>query len=193
MHSPARLIPQSSPLTPILATAHDIPDQPLAAVQAAHGRRWRERHGTILCFISPLCRQPEDLHARPVQARLYQRPAAPDPMAVAAVDELVGASGEATLGCVLPGREPGEEAWDIEISRSKTVSVPSKLVCFEGLRVICGLGFRRDRYQYEPIKYTYFGIMTCGSPMMHKHARAQKAYPPCASESGCSAMPPSNV
>jgi hypothetical protein len=69
-------------------------------------------------------------------------------VAVAAVDELVGASGEAALGCVLTGREPGEEAWDIEVSGSRRVSVPFELACFVGLRVICGLAFRwRDRYQ----------------------------------------------
>jgi hypothetical protein len=81
---------------------------------------------------------------------------------VAAVDELVGASGEAALGCVLSGREPGEEAWDVEVSRSRRVSVPFKSVCFEGLIVIlmrASIQMQRS-ISIRAIKYTYFGIMT---------------------------------
>jgi hypothetical protein len=37
-------------------------------------------------------------------------------MAVAAVDELVGPAGEAALWGILPGRQPGDEPWDIEVS-----------------------------------------------------------------------------
>lgn len=140
MRLPARLIPQPSPLTSILATAHDIPDQPFATVQAAYGRHWRERNGSSLCFIFSIRRKLEQLHAWPVQARLYQRPTPPDPVAVATVDELVGASREATLGCVLPSREPRNKTRDIEVSKLEGVSVPFKLVRFERLIVILGCG-----------------------------------------------------
>lgn len=39
--------------------------------------------------------------------------------------------------------------------------------------------------------YPYLGIMSSGWPRMHKHARAQNAYAPCASVPGLPEMPPS--
>jgi hypothetical protein len=54
---------------------------------------------------------------------LHERPAAADPVAVAAVDEFVGAAGEAALGGVLARREPGDEPRDVEVPEGGRLGV----------------------------------------------------------------------
>lgn len=97
-----RLIPQTAPLRLLLAASHNVPDQSLPAVQALlrGGRR-----------VGPLAPAP----AWPAQGGLDQRPAPPDPVAVAPVDELVCAAGEAALGGVLPRGEPRDQPRDVKI------------------------------------------------------------------------------
>lgn len=60
---------------------------------------------------------------RPGETRFDEWEATADPVAVAAVNELVGTAGEATLRGILAGRQPRDESWDVEISDSH-VRVP---------------------------------------------------------------------
>jgi hypothetical protein len=83
LHLLARFVAQSTAFGLVLAAAEDVPDQPLPAEQALFCRR-------------------EWIAAAAVEACLDQGEATADPVAVAAVNELVGAPGEAALGCVLP-------------------------------------------------------------------------------------------
>jgi hypothetical protein len=50
---------------------------------------------------------------RPGETRLDERPATPDPMAVATVDEFVCAARKPTLRGILPRREPRDEPWNV--------------------------------------------------------------------------------
>jgi hypothetical protein len=77
-------------------------------------------------------------------------PAAADPVAVASVDQLVGAAGEAGVGGFLPGGEPACQGFCVEMP----VVFRTKRLC---------------RWS------TYFGIMVTGSPRIDKHASPQKA------------------
>ena len=100
------LISEAAPLRLFLAAAKDIPDQALTAVQALFrsGKRgW--------ALAGP---------AGSVQGRLDQRPASPDPVAVAAVDKFVCASREATLRSILSRREPSEQLGDVKIPGRET-------------------------------------------------------------------------
>lgn len=85
-----RLIPQSTPLRLVLATGEDIPNQTLPAVQAL-GRRGQ----TVVLLVT---------RAGRVETKtcLDKGETSADPVAIAAVNQLVGASREPTLGCVLP-------------------------------------------------------------------------------------------
>jgi len=98
---PAGLVAQAAPLGLVLAAAQDVPQKPLATEEGSLARR---RLGT-----GGLGR------GGALQAGFDQRPAAADPVAVAAVDELVGATGEAALGGVLARRKPRDEPWNIEV------------------------------------------------------------------------------
>ena len=97
------LIPQAAPLRLLLAASHDVPDQPLPAVEAL------PRDGRRAGPVAPA-------RPRPAQGRLDQRPAPAHPVAVAPVDELVRAPGEAALRGVLPRGEPRDEPRDVEVS-----------------------------------------------------------------------------
>jgi hypothetical protein len=54
---------------------------------------------------------------RPMKASFYKWPAAADPVAVAAIHELVGTTTKSTLGSVLTRRQPRNQSWNVEISR----------------------------------------------------------------------------
>lgn len=98
INSLSRFIAQSAPFGLVLAAAEDIPDQAFPAEQAFW--RW----GQFTC------------RAAAVQAGLDQGKTPADPVAVAAVDKLVGAAREASLGCILPCRQPGDESWNVEVA-----------------------------------------------------------------------------
>jgi hypothetical protein len=57
---------------------------------------------------------------------LHQRPTASKPVAVAAIDQLVGSASEPTLGCVLPGREPGQQCIHVKKSRQCFLRISKK-------------------------------------------------------------------
>lgn len=102
-HLLAWLVSHAAALRHVLATTEDVPDQPVSTEKALVCL-----HGQVICGLGrwPL---------RPPQTGLDQGPAPAYPVAVAAVDELVGATGKATLGCVLAGREPRDKSRDIKI------------------------------------------------------------------------------
>lgn len=105
-------IAQTAPFGLVLAAAEDIPDQAFPAEQALFC--WRQ---TAARFGAGGCRGRHVVvptPTTPVEAGLDQREAPADPVAVAAVDQLVGAPGEAALGRVLPRRQPGDQPWNVE-------------------------------------------------------------------------------
>ena len=71
----ARLVPEPAAPAQVLAAAHDVPDDALAAEE-----------GLVVCRCRGRCRG-----WRALETCVYQRPAAAHPVAVAAVDELVRA------------------------------------------------------------------------------------------------------
>jgi hypothetical protein len=53
---------------------------------------------------------------------LDQRPAAADPVAVAAIHKLVSAAGKPTLGGILARGQPRDKSWNIKVSRGSKKS-----------------------------------------------------------------------
>lgn len=95
----SRLISETAPFGLILAAAEDVPDEALpteeglrSGGQAGAGRAVGE--GSEGC--------------------LDQREAPTNPVAIAPVDKLVRATGEAALWGVLAGGEPVDQAWYVE-------------------------------------------------------------------------------
>lgn len=52
---------------------------------------------------------------------------------------------------------------------------------------------RQNHNERSGITPSYLGIISSGGPNMDKHAKAQKAYAPCASTPWLPEMPPSKV
>lgn len=109
-YSLAGLVSQPASSALVLAAAEDVPDQALA-VEERFGRP--REPGLVGGAVV----------VEGTEARLDQREAAADPVAVAAVDELVGAAGEAGFRGVLARREPGDEAREVEVSGGWLVAV----------------------------------------------------------------------
>lgn len=88
----ARLVSHPATLREVLATTEDVSNQPVSVEEAV----FRDRLGAV-------CRsdRPWPLN-RPFQAGCDQRPAPTYPVAVAAVDKLVGATREASFRRNLP-------------------------------------------------------------------------------------------
>lgn len=105
----ARLIPHASPFAEVLTATHDVPNQAIPAEETAvcclRGRR--------------LGREPL---LRAAEAGLNKGPASADPMAVAAVNELVSAARKAALRRVLTRRQPRDQPWQVHVSVYKSVS-----------------------------------------------------------------------
>jgi hypothetical protein len=89
-----------------------------------------------------------------VQTGSQKRPTASHPMTIAAIYELVCPTREASFRRVLSSREPRYQTRHVDISL-KEVLLATRL-----------------ESEFEK---TYLGIITCGSPSMHRHAKAQKA------------------
>lgn len=165
----ARLVPQPPAFRHVLAAAQDIPRQALATVQA----------GLPGGLLGDLGVRP----ARPAQAGLDEGPAPADPVAVAAVDELVGAAREAALGGVLARRQPRDEAGDVDVSASPVSTTSTNTMICSMLPSACRACAAR----------TYLGMLRCGESIMDRQPRAQKAYAPWASRPGLADTPPSYV
>jgi len=128
-YSLAGLVSQPPAFRQVLAAAEDVPYQSIPAEQAVVGLHW--------CAVCSRGRGP-------VQGRLDQGPAPANPVAIAPVDQLVGAAGEAALWCVLASRQPGQESRDIKIpagfrQRSARGRVVVRAVALEG-----GVGIHDD-------------------------------------------------
>ena len=157
----ARLITQTASFALVLAAAEDVPDQALAAEERL-GRQWEAMGGSGAVVEGP-------------EASFDQGEASADPVAVAAVDELVGAAGEAAFRCILPGGEPGDEAGEVEVSGGRQlVQLGSREVYaeVEDAFPLLKPGFAGIAFS-EP--GTYFGMMRRGSSSTARHPRAQKA------------------
>ena len=113
-----------------------------------------------------------------LKAGFYQRPAAPNPMTVTPIDELVSSATETPFRRILTGREPRDKPWHIEHS-DYVGSETSVFVVTPSV----------DRQTDA----AYLGMMRCGASRMARQPKAQKAYAPWASASGLADMPPSNV
>lgn len=60
-------------------------------------------------------------------------------------------------------------------------------------RFRCLKAYGKSSFYQERLNRTYFGRTSLGDPSIHKQARAQNAYAPCASVPGAPAIPPSYV
>ena len=79
---------------PGLATAQDVSDETFTAVETTNNR------------LGVGCRM-----SGSIECSLDQRPASSDPMAIAAVDEFVGTTREASFWRILSSREPRDQQW----------------------------------------------------------------------------------
>ena len=112
-YSLAGLVSQTASSALVLAAAEDVPDQTLA-VEERLGRRWESWFARLGGDAGIVAGRGGVVER--TEAGLDQGEAAADPVAVAAVDALVGAAGEAGFRGVLARGEPGDEAGEVEVS-----------------------------------------------------------------------------
>ena len=76
-----------------------------------------------------------------VQGGLDERETGADPVAVAGVDEFVGAAGETAFGGVLAHREPGDEVVQVEVLAQRDVRRAEEAQAGDCERDVCAMGF----------------------------------------------------
>ena len=194
LYVPTGFVSQTTAFGLILTAAHDIADQALSAVQAlamTRGPAFTIRLGLGWYWYAAAA-------SACTESGLDQRPAAADPVAVAAIHKLVSAAGKPTLGGILARGQPRDKSWNIKESRATRGECQS--ACAASCHYLTGQatgGPTRPSPQYTltclllPLLFparrggvAYLGKMRSGESRMARQPRAQNAYAPCASASG---------
>lgn len=176
-----------------MAAAEDIPDQAFPTVEAllcrrqGACRRRRRGAGRVAC-CGRRAAPTAPVVAAAVEACLDKGKAPANPVAVATVDQLVGASGEAPFGRVLPGRQPGNQSWNVQVAVAFISSAMRCSLCHARMAWVGGC-----RRSPPPMLHAHLGMLRPGWSRSARQPSAQKAYAPWASAFGWPEMPPSKV